>query len=221
MKTKEEKNQKKSGSAIKTILLILLTVIFIAAAFLIGLSIGNRNGSNAAREYPNAIDRITEAVSSIASVSASVNVNEDIINTFLKEYQSYLKPLSEVSIGLSPRNGIEIRAYVSKNDVNEYLGNVIPDLILMFLPDRLQVSATGIIGTRDGGLRITLNTISVESLTIDRETFEGTNIDDTLSGLINNAIEENTKGRLSIDSVSYAEGTEVPALRVKFRYRLI
>ena len=208
----------KAKRAVIAILIIILALILPVFALLCGIYIGSTK-TDLNIKMPDIVKIAGERLKEITELPLEFEITQSQLNTVIKQNEEKMKPLKNVRLTFPQTGGVKIDGAVNKNDLYKVIGTELPAIVMIFLPDDLDISITANPSVKDGRIIAGISSVSVAGLSLDRDTLSFIGADDIIADIVESSIGEQYGEKVIIEDISIistAPGEK--AIKVKLKY---
>ncbi|MBQ6051697.1 MAG: zinc ribbon domain-containing protein [Clostridia bacterium] len=208
----------KAKRAVVAVLIIIVALILPVFALLCGIYIGTTK-TDINVNMPDIVKIAGERLKEITELPLEFEITQSQLNEVIRQNEEKMKPLKNVRITFPQSGGVEVDGKVAKTDLSSVVGTELPAIVMLFLPDELDISITADPSVKDGRIIAGISSVSVAGLSLDQNTLSYIGADDILADIAASAIGEKYGEKVIIEDISVtAAASGEKAIKLKLRY---
>jgi len=191
---------------LKTVIIAVISLFLAAVIFMFGLYFGKTEVGRQINT-PDIIATIAEKIKSISAFPVDIELTQEDINIIIQKYSAQMDPLENVYLTLPQDGGLTVTGTVAKENVKTLLGDSIPDLIILFLPEDVPLSVHADPTFINGEIQPRIDSFTVAGLTLDKDALSIIGADAMITDLLTSAISQYGE-RIEIQEISVTSSAE-------------
>lgn len=189
-------------SAVKKMLIVILTVILCLFTFFVGVEIG-RSHEDSLPEAPDFISMIADAIKGLPGIPFDIEITQEKLNEMLNKNAENLQPLDGAKLTISKDKTLILTGNVTKDKIEELIEGQIPPYISIFLPQTISLYIE--VGFPESGenlLDIAIKNVTVSGITFSEDFTETLGINKLVSRIISQLIESEQSPYYQLSKIS-------------------
>ena len=199
-------------------LCVIIALLLPVFALFCGIHIG-KTSTDISDRTPEIAKIAAERLKEVTEIPIEIEVTQSELNAMIKQYEEKMLPVKNVVVSLPESGGAVIEGKVEKSGLSNLFGTELPSLIMLLLPDDIDISITANPDVKEGIITACISSVSAAGLSLGKETLDYMGADDIIADIVNSSIEEQYGEKIKIDSISIINSKSGErAFKVKVRY---
>ncbi len=199
-------------------LCVIVALLLPVFALFCGIHIG-KTSTDISIKTPAVAEIAAERLKEVTEIPVEIEFTQSELNTIVKQYEEKMLPLKNVVISLPESGGALIEGQIEKSGLSNLFGTELPPLILLLLPDNIDLAIAADPSVKDGRITAGISSVSVSGLSLGKETLEYIGADDIIADIVDSAVGEKYGEKVKIENISIGNSKSGErAIKIKIRY---